>query len=265
MRPNIVMPMNDPKGLLFPLLEIITPQLKELFEYAFVSIPLATHNAQARYVEWLKGDPFFRPFVHTQDVTSVGDDFLTLYGYAAASSAPAQTLHLCFIDRVAYALQSEHQGPFSMDMQMLQAGNMPLIFQRSEAAWQTHPHNYQELEEMVTRVGELLFGKSLDFAWCHLALRAEQLQAIVPQIQARDLSLMAEMVLLLRDVIKTKDVDWLAWEDFNDGGQHRNANDCQDDKGEVVLNKGEIAKEVTSHRKDHHPDHTTDDVVGDEA
>src|SRR6185369_12610676 len=89
----------------------------------------------------------------------------------------------------------------------------PLIFQRSEAAWETHPRNYRELEQIVTRVGELLFNRSLDFAWCHLVVQAAQLQAILPHIKNHDLSMVAEMVLLLKDEIQTQSVDWLAWED----------------------------------------------------
>jgi hypothetical protein len=205
--------MADPKGLLFPQLEAITPQLKELFEAAYVSITPATRSTQGRYCEWLLADDFFHVYEHTKNVASVGEDFLPLYGYAADSCPSSQILHLCFIDRIAYALQSEPREAFRLDIQTLQAENTPLIFQRSIAAWQTHPQNYRELEQIMTRVGEMLFGKSLDFAWCHLAIQAGQLQAILPSIQARDFSFMAEMVLVLKAVMQTRDVDWLAWED----------------------------------------------------
>ena len=60
---------------------------------------------------------------------------------------------------------------------------------------------------------EWLFHKSLDFAWCHLVVPARQLQAILPHVKNRDISMVAEIPLLLRDSIQTKDVDWLAWED----------------------------------------------------
>jgi hypothetical protein len=66
---------------------------------------------------------------------------------------------------------------------------------------------------MVTRVGELLLGKSLDFAWCQLAIQTADLQVILPDIQDRGISIVAEIILPLKDVVKTKDVDWLAWED----------------------------------------------------
>ena len=89
----------------------------------------------------------------------------------------------------------------------------PLIFQRTAAAWQTHPANYHEIESFATRIGELLFGRTLDFGWCHLAIGAERLAGLLPRLHARDLSMVGEMVVLLRHEIKTRDVDWLAWED----------------------------------------------------
>jgi hypothetical protein len=144
---------------------------------------------------------------------SVGEDFLTLYANAAKACEPKQILHLCFIDRLAFALQSSYRAAFIQDIEQVTPEDTPLIFQRSEAAWATHPYNYYQLEQMVTQVGQWLFGKQLDFAWCHLALQAQQLQQMIPHIHRRDISLVAEFTLAGKDVIKTKDVDWLAWED----------------------------------------------------
>jgi hypothetical protein len=110
-------------------------------------------------------------------------------------------------------LQNQYQEQFRADMRNLQAAETPLIYQRSATAWETHPQNYRELEQIVTRVGEFLFGKYLDFAWCHLAIQAGQLHKLLPYIQARDFGFEAEMVLHLKEEIHTKDVDWLSWED----------------------------------------------------
>src|SRR5262249_16855456 len=71
----------------------------------------------------------------------------------------------------------------------------------------------QNIEQFLTYVGELLLGQRLDFAWCHLAVRVSQLQAILPRVHNHDFSILGEMVILLRDKIQTKEVDWLAWED----------------------------------------------------
>jgi hypothetical protein len=201
----------DPQGSLFPFLEAITPDLKMLFAQAFVCIKEPLYETHAAAVKQLEQDDFFRLAAHPTPFP-VGEDFLRLYAWAAAASPPQALLHLCFLDRVTFALQSGYREQFMADIRAVQTEQAPLIFQRSEAAWESHPHNYRELEQMVTRVGELLFNRSLDFAWCHLVVQAGQLQALAPYIKKRDLSMLAEFVLLLRDELRTQAVDWLAWE-----------------------------------------------------
>jgi hypothetical protein len=159
MRPVIVMPMYDPHGLMFPQLEAVTPQLKEIFGQAFVSITATTVGTQAEHLNRLARDDFFQIVQHTKNAL-VGEDFLTLYKHAAMASHPHTVLHLCFIDRVAFALQSLHREKFIADIQSTTEKHTPLIFQRSTAAWDTHPDNYRRLEQMVTYVGELLFQRS---------------------------------------------------------------------------------------------------------
>jgi len=39
------------------------------------------------------------------------------------------------------------------------------------------------------------------------------LQDIMPLVRNPDLSMVAEMIFYMKDTIKTRDVDWLAWED----------------------------------------------------
>lgn len=211
MKPVAVIPMHDPSGVLFPQLRTIAPSLKNLFSKVFVSMS-AVCAGISEQVAWLEKENFFHITLYQTNV-SVGEDFLTLYQNAAANCHPNEVLHLCFIDRVAFALQTNHQITFSTDVQAVNPEETPLIFRRSIAAWATHPQNYRELENMVTRAGELLFGKSLDFAWCHLAVQAHQLKRIIPLVQNRDMSILAELILFMKNDIRTKDVDWLAWED----------------------------------------------------
>jgi hypothetical protein len=160
----------------------------------------------------LEADGFFC-VVPTDSNALIGEQLLALYARAASSCAPHQVLHLCYPDRVAFALHGEYKQQFLADLQAVTDEDTPLLFQRSEAAWNTHPRNYREIEHMAVQVGELLYGKSLDFAWCHLALQAGQLLDILPHITQRDLSIVGEVAIRLRDKIQTRDVDWLAWED----------------------------------------------------
>jgi hypothetical protein len=212
MQPVIVMPMHDPAGRLFPHLAAVTPQLKTIFARAFVSVTSITSQTQARYIAQLEEDDFFQIIYHSFDLP-VGDDFLGLYKNAAAGCHPNQVLHLCFIDRVAFALRSPHQAQFVTDVQAVRPEHTPLIFQRSVTAWDSHPRNYRELEQIVTRAGEFLFERSLDFAWCYLAVQAGQLQEVLSSVKNHDISMVAEIALGLKDRIQTRDVDWLAWED----------------------------------------------------
>lgn len=211
-RPILVMPMHDPAGALFPHLQQILPQVRELCAGAFIGVTAATAAAQPGWAAWLAADDFFRNHFHAPGLP-VGDQFRELYAAAAAAYPPDTVLHLCFVDRLAFALQTEHRRAFASDLAATTAERTPRLFQRSAQAWATHPTNYRELEGLLTTAGRLLFGESLDFAWCHLAVGAGQLREIMPRVRNPDLSMLAEMVLLLRGTLRTQEVDWLAWED----------------------------------------------------
>ena len=211
-KPAIVFPYHDPAGTMFRHLEAITPVLKQTFSQAFLSITPQTRAVSQENVQQLEKDRFFR-LIFLPDDTPVGKHFLSLYKYAAASCRPETLLHLCFIDRLAFALQTGHRDQFIQDVSSVNPAGVPLIFQRSATAWNTHPYNYFTTERIATLVGELLLRRSLDFAWCHLAIQAEHLMRILPAVQSHDMSMMAELVLLCQDQINTLEVDWLAWED----------------------------------------------------
>ena len=212
MKPAVVMPMHDPNGLLFPHLKVITGRLKTLFERAFISVPASTYQAQQEHVAWAEADPFFE-VLHFAGQKPVGHEFADLFRHAAYTCPPQQIIHLCFIDRVAFVLQTDYADQFCTDVQSLTASNTPLCFHRSPNAWETHPRNYRELEEMATRTGELLFGKRLDYGWCHLVVQASDLTQIMPHVHNPGIAMMAEMILLLKDELQIVEVDWLAWED----------------------------------------------------
>jgi hypothetical protein len=143
----------------------------------------------------------------------IGEHFAYLYRRAAETAHPQQIMHLCYLDRLAFALEGEYRDVFLQDVDSLTVSDVPLIFQRSPRAWETHPRNYHELEGIVTTVGRNLFGKELDYAWCHIAVRAGELREIMPLVKNPDLSMVAEMIFYLQDMIHTRAVDWLAWED----------------------------------------------------
>jgi len=196
---------------MFPHLQAILPDLKNHFDHAYISPPPST-------LEWLKQknliltDDFFTAF-HVDEEKPIGAHFAYLYQHAAEAAHPEQPIHLCYLDRLSFALEGHYREALLADIDSLTDDELPLIFQRSQTAWDTHPQNYRELEGIVTTVGKNLFGRELDYGWCHIVVRAGQLCEIMPLVKNPDLSMVAEMIYYLQDNIHTHDVDWLAWED----------------------------------------------------
>lgn len=212
MQPAIVLPIHDLDGVMFDHLDAITADLKHLFSTAFVSISPPTERSQASRIAKLQTDAFFHINFNAPG-TLAGDHFMAGCRAAVTACPPQQMVHICGLDRVALALRTGFRTQFMADICAINRADYPVLFQRTSAAWASHPQNYRELEMMLTQVGELLFDQTLDFAWCHLAVPAQQLQEILPQFKNHDISVLAEFVLHLMDVIQTRDVDWLAWED----------------------------------------------------
>ena len=211
MKPALAFPFNDPDGTMFHHLQVILPDLKRHFERAYLCPPLSTWD-HVDHIGQLRADDFFILFPPEREM-QMGEHFAYLYRRAAEAAPSEQIIHLCYLDRLAFALEGEYKNVFLKDMDSLSASDVPLIFQRSQIAWESHPQNYYELEGMVTTVGRNLFGRDLDYAWCHIAVRAGELRQIMPRVKNHDLSMVAEMIFYLQDHIQTRDVDWLAWED----------------------------------------------------
>ena len=211
MKPALAFPYNDPDGMMLPHLQTILPDLKNHFDHAYVSASPSSFEL-LKQNDLIHADSFFTVFLIDEDKL-IGEHFAHLYQCAAEIAPPEQPLHLCYPDRMAFALESEYRDSFLADVDSLTTDDLPLIFQRSQVAWDTHPQNYRELEGLVTTVGKNLFGKELDYSWCHIVVHAGQLRKIMPRVKNPDLSMVAEMVYYMQDNIHTRDVDWLAWED----------------------------------------------------
>ena len=211
MRPALVFPFSDPDGTLFPHLQAILPDLKSYFERAYICPPLSIVQRDGQMAQ-LQADDFFTIFP-VDKILGVGEHFAYLYQCAADTAPSDQVLHLCYLDRLAFALEGDYRDAFRTDVDALNIEDLPLIFQRSEAACMTHSQNYRDIEGMVTTVGRHLFGMELDYAWCHIVVQAAELRTVMPLVKNPDLSMVAEMIFHLQHRIQPRAVDWLAWED----------------------------------------------------
>jgi len=211
MKPALAFPYNDPDGMMLPHLQAILPELKDHFDHAYVCSPPSSIEL-LRQNDLILADSFFTLYP-VDGNKQVGERFAYLYQRAAEDAPDEQAIHLCYPDRVSFALEGKYRDMFLADIDSLTVDDLPLIFHRSEFAWSTHPKNYHELEDVVTKVGINLFGKELDYGWCHLVVQAKQLREIMPLVKNPGLSMVAEMVFYLQKNIHTREVDWLAWED----------------------------------------------------
>ncbi|OGF20582.1 hypothetical protein A2316_00535 [Candidatus Falkowbacteria bacterium RIFOXYB2_FULL_38_15] len=205
---SLLFPFYDPNNVETKFLKQILPLLKENFDNAFVSITPKTVAINSESLNFLKEDSFFIVNENPED-SLIGDHFIAGYKNAVEHSKSDQILHLCYLDRIAFALLN-YKETFLDDLNDV---NSPTLFLRSEKAWSTHPRNYRAAESMVTEVGRVLFDKVLDFTWCHLSLTAGQLSDVLPRLTARDLVITSQLIFSLKEIIKTKAVDWLSWED----------------------------------------------------
>lgn len=211
MRPALAFPYNDPDGTMLPHLQAILPDLKAHFDHAYICPPLSTREL-VQQTEWIHADDFFTVFPLDRH-RSIGEHFAYLYQLATEAAPAEQAIHLCYVDRLSFALEGKYREAFLADVDSLSVDDLPLIFHRSALAWDTHPQNYRDIEGMVTTVGRHLFGKDLDYAWCHFVASAGDLRRVIPFTKFPNISMVAEIIYHLQENLHTKEVDWLSWED----------------------------------------------------
>ncbi len=212
--PVIVSPFHDPSGLLFEHLRSMTPALKQNFGRVYLSISPPTEQRQTENLAWVQADPFFAVNFNRPE-TLPGDHYLGGYRHAVEACASDRIFHLCDLDRIAFALNTSHREAYLADVQFAnaKARHAPVLFQRSEQAWSTYPQIYRQIEDLIIQVGEILFSETYEFAWSYMVMRAGQLKTLLPKIKSHDFGILIEVVLMLREQLVRKPVDWLAWED----------------------------------------------------
>src|SRR5689334_20210238 len=136
MRPALAFPYSDPDGTMLPHLRTILPDLKNHFDHAYLSAPPSAIELLQQN-NLILADSFFTVFPMDENKL-IGESFATLYQRAAEAAHPAQPLHLCYPDRIAFALEGKYRDVFLADVDSLSADDLPLIFQRSPSAWETH-------------------------------------------------------------------------------------------------------------------------------
>ena len=173
-----------------------------------VTPPTSKHNrAFLQHLETLGCTLFYN-----QPGSTLGDHFREALRLAVPYGQP-----ICFgfIDRILYAVDSEWVQSYLDDLALYKTKPFT-IYDRSQLAWDTHPDNYREIEHMVSRMGEWLFGEYIELGLCAFVMSAETADLVVRQSTCPAVEVLGEWVLLAiaNDIpITTTKVDWLAWED----------------------------------------------------
>lgn len=213
MKPILTVPIHDIDGRLFGKLKKGLEEIKEIFEKTVISVTWPTQERMFGEVGKLKDDDFFEVILNEKE-SVLCDHFVRGYKKAAETAKEGQVIHLATIDRILWQLVG-HKEEFKKAITESENINKPVLYVRSKKAWGTHPKNYWAIESMVDILGEKLFGRYLDFCYCQIGIRKEELAGVLPKIgkDKRNFLFCGELILGLLDRWEVVETDWLSWED----------------------------------------------------
>lgn len=206
----LTFPYYDPDGQYNRSFQRQLAVLQSAFDAVCVSVVSPTGGDNADFVRYLKAQGcavFDNPAGAT-----IGDQ--SREALRLALEHTDQPIFFGFLDRILFALETEWRRLFLQDIKVYCTAEF-LVFERSQAAWNTHPSNYREIEHMVSRMFELLCGRSIELMPCALLMSHDAASVIASQSTSPHHEVWAEWALLAMKngiPITTRKVDWLAWE-----------------------------------------------------
>lgn len=209
----LAFPCHDPRGACNVALRRHLDRLQAAFDAICIGAtpPTVAHNAS--FLAELRAAGCL--IAENGPETTIGDHSRSALRLAVEHTIPEQPIAFLFLDRFLYAMETGYKETFLADLARCQ-DQACLVFERTPAAWATHPANYQEVEGMTTRLGELLFGSTVDWCPCALILGVDLSRVIVRESTNPTYAVWAEWLLLAAKhglTIASTKVDWLAWED----------------------------------------------------
>jgi hypothetical protein len=209
----LAFPYHDPQGAFNDALRRHLDRLRSTFDAICIGATPPTTSENAAFLVELRAAGCL--IAENRPGTTIGDHARSALRLAVEQAGPKRPVAYLFLDRFLCAMESEHKEPFLADLARYQ-DRACMVFERSPAAWTTHPANYKEVEGMTTRLGELLFGSTVDWCPCALVLGADVSRAIIAESINPTYAVWSEWLLLAAKsdaTIVSIEVDWLAWED----------------------------------------------------
>lgn len=210
----LAFPYHDPEGINNELFQKTLPILKEIFSDICIGAtpPTVAHNAL--FLKWLEREGCL--VVRNAESTNVGDHYRSALR-AALNTDNEKVTHIFygFLDRILFALNTEHAHEFKEDI-LASLQRSITLFERSEAAWSSHPANYAGIEQALNRMGSYLIGHEVELGTCGLCMEKQLAEKIIAQSTATSFSAATEWILLsylLGCGPFQKKCNWLIWED----------------------------------------------------
>jgi hypothetical protein len=209
----LAFPYYDPTGKFNGGLQRQMPALMAMFDgvCASVAAPTATENAE--FVRALLEQSWW--LAENAPGTQHGEHSRQALRLAVRHAQPGQAIFFGFLDRVLFALETEWRDAFLGDVERYR-GEEFVLFERSPRAWETHPANGREIEQMASRMFEFLHGYAIDLMPCGFVFSLETARALLAESVHASTAVWGEWVLLaLKNKIPLtrRQVDWLAWKD----------------------------------------------------
>lgn len=210
----LAFPYHDPEGINNELFQKTLPILKEIFSDICIGAtpPTVVHNAL--FLEWLEKEGCL--IVRNEEDTNVGDHYRSALRIAS-DAGNGEATHICygFLDRILFALNTEHVHEFIQDI-LDSTRRSITLFERSGAAWNSHPANYAGIEQALNKMGAYLIGHEVELGTCGFCMEKSLAEKIIAQSTATSFSAATEWILLsylLGYSPFQKKCDWLIWED----------------------------------------------------
>ena len=205
-------PYYDPDGTYNACFQKHLDQLFSMFDAICLCVIAPTDTQNAKFLKKLKqaGCTVVSP-----SADSFGQPSRDALLCAANLPSTSSPVFFGFLDRLLFVLDTEWRSSFLSDLRTYQDANF-CIFERSPRDWETHPSNYRNVEQMVTQIGQLLWGICIEWTPGALLLSQSTVQMLLEHSISPSFAVWSEWILLAMTqqiLLTRKQVDWLAWED----------------------------------------------------
>lgn len=205
-------PYHDPGGRYNQAFQRQLATLRSAVDAICLSVVAPTSEKNAGFVRYLEEQGC--AVVINAPNTPIGEHSREALRLALEHGPADRTVFFGFLGRILFALETKWRTSFLQDLQTHRACEC-MVFERSQAAWRTHPSNYREIEQMVSRMFQLLCGRFIELMPCALILSGSAAATVLGQSTSPSYEIWAEWILLaLKNGIPvtTSQVDWLAYQ-----------------------------------------------------